>query len=215
MGPDEGADHETYDLGVLEIGTQPEPPRPRPRHPLSRRWLVVGVAVLVVAVGANAVVQHHDSPHPKATAVAPKPDVPAPVVPQPTGLPMPEIYRSGQLLRAAVIDLSRPGPTSFTVTATRPGPDFAVRCPYGMTGSAQFEVRVKGHLVLGSGCSGPDPDNTLGRVDGTIDASAALRSWREVGVRLGSSVTVVVTVTQPAFATSPAPLMTVGVFQQR
>jgi hypothetical protein len=128
---------------------------------------------------------------------------------------MPAIYRSGELLRSAVIDLSQPGKTLFTVTPSHPGPDFAVRCPYGMTGSAQYEVRVNGHVVLGSGCSGPDPDNTLGRIDGAIDASALPASWKAIGVRLGTTATVVVTVTQAAFATAPAPLMTLGLYQGR
>jgi hypothetical protein len=128
---------------------------------------------------------------------------------------MPAVYRSGALLVSAVVDLSQPGPSAFTVRTTRPGPDFAVRCPERMSGSAQYEVRVNGHLVLGSSCSGPDPDGTLGRVDGAIDASAGPGSWSALGVRQGRPVTVVVTVTLPSFATTPAPLMSVGLYQAR
>ena len=128
---------------------------------------------------------------------------------------MPAIYRNGELLVSMGVDLSQPGPSAFTVRTTRPGPDIAVRCPVRMSGSAQYEVRVNGHLVLGSGCSAPDPDGTLGVVDGAIDASAVPPSWAALGVRLGHAVTVVVTVTRPSFATTPAPLMSVGLYQAR
>jgi hypothetical protein len=128
---------------------------------------------------------------------------------------MPAVYRSGALLVSAAVDLSQPGSSAFTIRTTRPGPDFAVRCPERMSGSAQYVIRVNGHLVLGSSCSAPDPDGTLGRVDGAIDASAGPGSWAALGVRLGGPVTVVVSVTLPSFATTPAPLMSVGLYQAR
>jgi hypothetical protein len=216
MGP-ESSDHETYDLGWVEVGHPVgTAPRPKPaRRPPDRRRLAAVAAALLVAVGVGLVVRHGDSPTPSSKPTSSHLARPAPVLPPSVAPPLPAVYRNGALLVAMVVDLSQPGSSAFTVRTTRPGPYFAVRCPERMSGSGQYEVRVNGHLVLGSSCSAPDPDGTLGRVDGAIDASAGPGSWSALGVRQGHPVTVVVSVTLPSFATTPAPLMSVGLYQAR
>src|SRR5476651_895092 len=92
-----------------------------------------------------------------------------------------------------------------------------------MAGSARFEIRVKGYLMLGEGCIGSDHGGGIGGPQVlTIDGSGGMSGggdptmttfWTALGVRLGHPEPIVVTVTTAAFAATPAPTMTVGVYQ--
>ena len=108
-------------------------------------------------------------------------------------------------------------------TPTRWGLDFAYQCPTQMAGTAQFEIRVNGFVVLGSDCVGSDPGGGIGgpqvvALDGSSGDygetnPAAQTFWSALGIRLGRPTTAVVTVTRAGFVASPPPAMTAVVYQ--
>jgi hypothetical protein len=180
----------------------------------------VGASVLVAALVAGVVVSVEalqPQPHRAARAVDPvKVDSTALVA-------IPTYYNGGRLINSTKVEVSRAGDTSFVITPNDYGLDFAFRCPVLMSGSARFEIRVKGYLILGSGCIGSDPGGGIGgpqvlAIDGAGGVSGGgdptmTTFWKALGVRLGRPAPIVVTVTTAAFAATPAPLMTVGVYQ--
>jgi hypothetical protein len=186
-----------------------------------RRWRrQVGASVLVAAMVAAVVVgveALQPQPHRAARVVHPV------KVDTPQSASIPTYYNGGRLINSAQVDLSRAGNTSFVITPTRFGLDFAFRCPVLMSGSARFEIRVKGYLMLGSGCIGSDPGGGIGgpqvlAIDGSGGVSGGgdptmTTFWRALGVRLDRPAPIVVTVTTAAFAATPSPMMTVGVYQ--
>jgi hypothetical protein len=180
----------------------------------------VGAGVLVAALVAGVVVSVEalqPQPHRAARAVDPvKVDSARPVT-------LPTYFNGGRLINATQVDLSRVGDTSYLITPTRYGLDFAFRCPLLMSGSALFEIRIKGYLMLGSTCIGSDPGGGIGgRQVVAIDGAAGVSGggdptmttfWKALHVELGRPTPVVVTVTTAAFAATPPPMMTVGVYQ--
>jgi hypothetical protein len=188
------------------------------RRRLRRR--VGAVAAVVVAVCATAVVVKTLEPqaHPAASAHAPHR-----VAPTPPHAALPTYYDGGRMLQSVKVDLSHVASTTLAFTPTVWGLDFAFRCPVLMSGEARFEIRLKGHLILGTGCSGPDPDgviNVPGEV--SVDGSSgdygssnpsARTYWQALGIRIGQPARVVITVKEPGFATSPPPALLVGVYQ--
>jgi hypothetical protein len=108
------------------------------------------------------------------------------------------------------------------VVPTRYGLDFAFRCPVVMSGTARFQIRVAGSMVLETGCVGSDPSGGIGgpqvlSVDGSVEYGesdpTAADTLRHLGIRLGRPTAVVVTILDPAFPATPPPLVTIGVYQ--
>jgi hypothetical protein len=144
-------------------------------------------------------------------------------VPTPARAALPTYYDGGRALHSVTVDLSREGSTTLAFTPTGWGLDFAYRCPVVMSGDARFEIRVKGNLILGTGCSGSDPNGVI-TVPGelSVDGSSgdygnsnpsARTYWQALGIRIGQPARAVITVKEPGFATTPPPSLLVGVYQ--
>ncbi len=176
----------------------------------------LAVVLVIAVVGGAKAVQQQRHPAPRAAQ-------PVKVAEQPTARTVPTYYNGGRLLDSIKVDLSRTGTTTLPFTPTRWGLDFAYQCPTEMAGTAQFEIRVNGFVVLGSDCVGSDPGGGIGgpqvvALDGSSGDygetnPAAQTFWSALGIKLGRPTTAVVTVTRAGFVASPPPAMTAVVYQ--
>lgn len=214
VDPDDDPDRRAADrvAGALRLVTT--------RH---RARLRMGAgAVVLLLVAAVAVVAKTMAPqsHPAQRS---HPATQPATAPTPIRLELPAYYDGGRMTKSLTVDLSREGTTTLSFTPTVWGLDFAFRCPARTSGAAEFDIRVKGYLILGGRCSRTDPNGAFAQpgdvpVDGSsgdygISNPAAQTFWQALGVQVGRPVTALVTVKQAGFAANPPPTLLVGVYQ--